>query len=74
MLAPAAISKEGLPVINAPTSPVKVKPVEEGGMSIPFQDIIVMNPSLSAAPGKTEWLMPPPDDPLPETSLPGRGE
>jgi len=72
MLAPVAIGNERLPVIAAPTSPVKVKPVEEGGMVIPYQDIIVMNPSLSAAPGKTESLMPSPDEPLPVSSLPRR--
>lgn len=65
LLAPAAIGKEGLPVIVASVSPVKIRPVEEGGMGIPYQDIIVMNPTLSAAPEKTERLMPPAEKPLP---------
>jgi hypothetical protein len=72
MLAPVAIGKEGIPVIPALASPVKVRPAEEGGMVIPYQDIIVMNPELSAAPGKTERLMPSPDEPLPVSSLPRR--
>jgi hypothetical protein len=63
-LAPIPIGKEGLPVIAAPVSPVKVRPVEEGGMDIPYQGIIVMNPSLSAGADKTEGLMAGPEEPL----------
>jgi hypothetical protein len=68
MLIPVAIGKEGLPVIAASVSPVKIRPVEEGGMVIPYQDIIVMNPTLSAAPGKTERLISPAEEPLPMPS------
>ena len=72
MLAPIAIGKEGLPVIAASVSPIKIRPAEEGGMLIPYQDIIVMNPELSAAAGKTERLMPLPDELFPVSSLPRR--
>jgi hypothetical protein len=58
------IGTEGVPVIAAPATPVKVRPVEEGGMDIPFQDIIVMNPALSARADKTGGLEPWPEEPL----------
>jgi hypothetical protein len=65
LLIPVAIGKEGLPVIAASVSPVKIRPVEEGGLKIPYQDIIVMNPSLSAALAKTNKVMAPAEKPLP---------
>jgi hypothetical protein len=63
-LAPISIGTEGVPVIVAPVSPVKVRPVEEGGMEIPYQDIFVMNPSLSAGADQTEGLGAWPEEPL----------
>jgi hypothetical protein len=70
MLSPFPTSTKEVPLITAPDSPIKVRPVEEGGKAIPYQNIIVMNPTLSAAPGKTERLMAPPENPLPVSSLP----
>jgi hypothetical protein len=61
-LAPISIGTEGVPVIAAPVSPVKVRPVDEGGMIIPYQDIFVMNPSMSAGADKTERLMAGPEE------------
>jgi hypothetical protein len=56
-LVPMPIGTEGVPVIAAPVTPVKVRPIEEGGMDIPYQDIIVMNPLLSAKADQTKKLM-----------------
>jgi hypothetical protein len=62
--APVSIDREGVPVISAPATPVKVRPVAEGGKVIPFQDIFVMNPSLSARADQTERLGAWPEEPL----------
>src|SRR5690606_9375155 len=50
------------PVIQASTTPEKVKPVEEGGMQVPNQEATVLNPGASQP--KTEVLMPPPEQPV----------
>ena len=63
-LAPISIGTEGVPVIAAPVTPVKVRPIEEGGMDIPYQGVFVMNPSLSAGADQTEVLMAGPEEPL----------
>ncbi|MBT4934830.1 MAG: hypothetical protein HOJ87_07920 [Rhodospirillaceae bacterium] len=46
------------------TTPVKVRPIDPGGMEIPYQGIIVMNPSLTAEPEQTVNLMPSPEEPM----------
>lgn len=43
---------------------VAIRPVDPGGMVIPYQGIFVMNPSLSAKADKTEGLMAAPEEPL----------
>jgi hypothetical protein len=63
-LTPIPIGTEGVPVIAAPLSPVKVRPVVKGGMDIPYQGVFVMNPSLSAGADQTEVLMAGPEEPL----------
>ncbi len=57
-LAPLPLNGRDIPVIAAQTTPVKVKPADPGGMVIPYQDIFVMNPSLSARAEQTTSLMP----------------
>lgn len=65
MLIPSAQDSERLPVISASVTPIKVRPADPGGMKIPFQDIIIMNPTLSASADKPHRLQTPPEAPLP---------
>jgi|APSaa5957512535_1039671.scaffolds.fasta_scaffold509593_1 hypothetical protein len=63
-LAPVTLDGRDVPVISAMTTPVKVRPIDPGGMEIPYQGIIVMNPSLTAEPEQTVNLMPSPEEPM----------
>ena len=55
---------ESLSVISAPASPVKVRPVDPGGMKIPYRDITVLNPEPIEAPKPSIHLRPPPEEPI----------
>jgi hypothetical protein len=56
----SSIDPATTPVIAADTDPFKVKPAQEGGMDIPYQDSLVMNGAVNAP---VESLIAPPDAP-----------
>jgi cell division septation protein DedD len=58
-----------MPVIHADDSPVKVPPVDPGGMTVPDQNIYVLN-GTRAADSRVEQLLPPPETPLPRPTPP----
>ena len=53
-----------LPVIRAETTPEKERPVNEGGLEVPYRDTMVMNEDGSRD-ARIEHLLPPPEVPLP---------
>jgi hypothetical protein len=53
-----------VPVIHADERPVKVPPVNPGGMEVPDQDLYVLN-HRQPADSHVEQLLPPPETPLP---------
>lgn len=63
-----AASNAQVPLIQADTGPVKIKPDKAGGMSIPDRD----DPIYSMQPGAnpTEHLLPPPEAPAPRPVAP----
>jgi cell division septation protein DedD len=58
----------GLPVVEAPSGPEKVKPDDPGGMEVEHQDKVVLNDE--AAEGEVERLLPPPETPRPPEPAP----
>ena len=61
---PANQSGETLPLIKAPAFPIKVRPINPGGMKIPYQDITVLNPGSKDAPRAPIKLRSPPEEPI----------
>jgi len=61
-----------VPVVSAPEGPVKRRPVEEGGIEVPFQDKLVYERLNRAAPEteQVERLLPPPETPMARPALP----
>ena len=53
-----------VPLIHADESPVKVAPANPGGMTVPDQDISILNDKRSSD-ARVEQLLPPPEAPLP---------
>ncbi len=60
---------ETVPLIHADTRPVKVAPNTPGGMVVPDQDMMVLNPDHADDP-RVEQLLPPPETPLPRPAPP----
>jgi hypothetical protein len=50
-------------LLHADTRPLKIKPTDPGGMDVPDQDMMVLNPDKAKP--KVEQLLPPPETPLP---------
>ena len=58
------LSPAALPVIAADDSPVKERPLDEGGLAIPHRDKAVLNDGLDGGQGQpVEHLLPPPEEP-----------
>jgi len=57
-----------LPTVQAEAGPEKEKPVDPGGLQVPYQDQLVLNQGGTAAP-KVERLLPLPEAPLPTPEL-----
>lgn len=53
---------EELPVVAAPEGPEKERPESPGGMEVPYQDTMVLNPGGQPEEG-VERLLPPPEEP-----------
>lgn len=53
-----------VPLIHADESPVKVPPANPGGMTVPDQDISILNDKRPSD-ARVEQLLPPPEAPLP---------
>lgn len=53
-----------LPLVAAPEGPEKERPESPGGLDVPYQDTLVLNPG-SEDDGEIERLLPPPEDPQP---------
>jgi hypothetical protein len=67
---PIAPAKPDTPVIAGSAEPYKERPVDPGGVDVPFKESLVYN-DLKPAPGQTppqrvERLLPPPEEPLPK--------
>jgi len=54
---------EPVPVITADSTPEKVKPVDEGGLEVPNQDVAILNGENSTAPTEGETVLPAPEQP-----------
>ncbi|HXQ51752.1 MAG TPA: SPOR domain-containing protein [Stellaceae bacterium] len=67
-----AVSHHGtsaaVPIIHADERPVKVPPVNPGGMTVPDQNIYVLNGGRPDS--RVEQLLPPPETPLPRPAPP----
>lgn len=57
-----------LPLIAAPAGVEKEPPSNPGGMEVPYQDSMVLNPGAAREEG-VERLLPPPEEPQPRESL-----
>jgi len=68
-LGPGA-SEDGVPLLTADAEPLKVRPEDRGGMTIPDQDKQIYERLAGGEPDTTmeERLLPPPELPLTETS------
>ncbi|WP_366555988.1 SPOR domain-containing protein [Aquibaculum sediminis] len=55
---------EELPLVTAPGTPEKERPESPGGMEVPYQDSLVLNPGERSEEG-VERLLPPPEEPRP---------
>jgi cell division septation protein DedD len=56
------------PLLRADGRPVKMRPQEPGGVTVPNQDRLILDPN--AGKGRVEQLLPPPEEPLPPSALP----
>lgn len=56
---------EELPVIAAPAGVEKEPPSNPGGMEVPYQDSMVLNPQAAQQGDDIERLLPPPEEPQP---------
>jgi outer membrane biosynthesis protein TonB len=54
---------EEVPVIAADGSPERVKPADEGGLSVPNQDVAILNNADGAAAPQAETVLPAPEQP-----------
>ena|SRR3990172_4742561 len=53
-----------IPVVKADPSPIKVAPVDPGGMEVPYQDSTVFDQFKKGASGEVEQLLPAPEEPM----------
>jgi cell division septation protein DedD len=58
------------PLLRADGRPFKMRPQDRGGMAVPNVDRLIYEPD--AAKNTVEHLLPPPEEPLPPSALPGR--
>ncbi|MEM7221709.1 MAG: SPOR domain-containing protein [Pseudomonadota bacterium] len=64
------VSDGDLPLVQASSEPIKTKPESPGGLEVPHQDVMVLNPDESAT---VERLLPPPEIPQPPPIVPVPG-
>ncbi|WP_026986397.1 SPOR domain-containing protein [Fodinicurvata fenggangensis] len=58
-------ASEAIPVVQAPEGPEKEAPENPGGMEVPYQDTLVLNPGNGQDKGQeVERLLPPPEEPV----------
>lgn len=62
-----------LPLVAAPEGPEKERPESPGGLEVPYQDTLVLNPGRDPGEG-VERLLPPPEEPLPPEAEPRPAE
>lgn len=59
------VEPEHLPVVQAPSGPIKEKPAEPGGLEVPYTDSAVLNRDGGGEQGaRIESLLPPPEEPV----------
>jgi hypothetical protein len=63
-------SNAPVPVITADSTPEKVKPVDEGGLEVPNQDVAILNGENSTAPAEGETVLPAPEQPTTPPAVP----
>ena len=56
-------ANDEIPVIAADGTPERVKPEEEGGLTVPNQDVAILNNDTAAATAAAETVMPAPEQP-----------
>jgi hypothetical protein len=57
--------QDSAPLVAAPEGPEKIKPTDEGGLTVEGMDSAMLNQTNgSEAPGTAEQLLPPPEEPL----------
>lgn len=58
-------ASEAIPIVEAPEGPEKERPENPGGMEVPYQDTLVLNPGNGQDEGQdVERLLPPPEEPV----------
>ncbi|WP_022727107.1 SPOR domain-containing protein [Fodinicurvata sediminis] len=58
-------ASEAIPIVEAPEGPEKERPENPGGMEVPYQDTLVLNPGNGQGEGQeVERLLPPPEEPV----------
>lgn len=65
---------QDVPVIAADGSPEKVKPEEEGGLTVPNQDVAILNNGEETAAAATETVVPAPEQPAAPPAPPPTAE
>lgn len=61
---------EPVPVITAESTPEKVKPVDEGGLEVPNQDVAILNGENAEASTQGETVLPLPEQPATPPAVP----
>lgn len=58
-------ASEAIPVVQAPDEPEKERPENPGGLEVPYQDTLVLNPGNGQGEEQdAERLLPPPEEPV----------
>ncbi len=70
------VEPEHLPVVQAPSGPIKEKPEEPGGLEVPYTDSAVLNRSEEgdSQASRVESLLPPPEEPAKVPAAPAASE
>lgn len=63
-----------VPVVKAETAPIKMEPVDPGGMEVPHQDSTVFEPLEKKPAAEVEKLQPTPEEPLDKDQALGAAE
>lgn len=68
-------ASDSIPVVQAPEGAEKERPENPGGMEVPYQDTLVLNPGNSEdADESVERLLPPPEEPVERSEEPDVAE